>query len=302
MRAIELGRAARAAAKVKMRQPLRKAVIVATAAERGELERLSDIVASELNVKELEFVSEEAELVTYAVKPNYRTLGPRFGKLMPQAAAAVAALDPGHAAEAIRGERRIGVNVDGSEHTLEADDMTLVMQPLDGYEVEAEAGRAVALARRLNQEAGDTPLGIIPFNPRGLERRPSTWPGYPWKDLAAEADAFAPMIYTGGAYKGFDATYGYVTRALRLLRVQTGDSDVSIHVAGGVADRLGPDELAGFSAAVEDDGSTTLVLASTTPYSRRHQQELTDEGLRLLGLHAADVDTDRLAVRFPPPG
>ena len=116
--------------------------------------------------------------------------------------------------------------------------------------------RAVALARGLNQEAGDTPLAIIPFNPRGLERRPSTWPGFPWKDLAAEADAFAPMIYTGGAYKGFDATYGYVTRALRLLRVQTGDPDVSIHVAGGVADRLGPDELAGFSAAVEDDGST----------------------------------------------
>ena len=116
--------------------------------------------------------------------------------------------------------------------------------------------RAVALARRVRQEGGDTPLAIIPFNPRGLERRPSTWPGFPWEDLAAEADAFAPMVYTGGAYKGFDATYGYVTRALRLLRAQTGDPDVSIHVAGGVADRLGPDELAGFSAAVEDDGNT----------------------------------------------
>ncbi|MGH2986667.1 MAG: DUF5915 domain-containing protein [Solirubrobacterales bacterium] len=152
MRAIELGRAARAAAKVKMRQPLRKAVIVATAAEREEIERLHEIVAAELNVKELEFVSDEAELVSYEVKPNYRTLGPRFGKAMPQAAAAVAALDPAHAAEAIRGERRIGVNVDGSEHTLEADDMTLVMQPLEGYEVEAEAGRAVALALELDDD------------------------------------------------------------------------------------------------------------------------------------------------------
>ena len=44
------------------------------------------------------------------------------------------------------------MNVDGSEHTLEADDMTLVMQPLDGYEVEAEAGRAVALALELDDE------------------------------------------------------------------------------------------------------------------------------------------------------
>src|SRR5690606_14141762 len=89
LRAIELGRAARAAAKVKVRQPLRRAVIVATEAEREEIERLGDVVRAELNVKELEFVSEEAELVTYRVKPNYRSLGPRFGKAMPQVAAAV---------------------------------------------------------------------------------------------------------------------------------------------------------------------------------------------------------------------
>jgi len=116
--------------------------------------------------------------------------------------------------------------------------------------------RAVALTRQLRQAAGDTPLAVIPFNPRGLERRPTTWPRFPWADLAVNADAFAPMIYTGGGLKGFDATYGYVTRALRLLRLNTGDPDVQIHVAGGVADRLGSEELAGFVAAVEDDGST----------------------------------------------
>lgn len=116
--------------------------------------------------------------------------------------------------------------------------------------------RAVALARRLRQEADETPVAIIPFNPRGLERRPSTWPRFPWVELAEVADAFAPMVYTGGAYRGFDATYGYVTRALRLLRTQTGNPDVAIHVIGGVADRLGPEELAGFAAAVSDDGNT----------------------------------------------
>ena len=152
MRAIELGRAARAQAKIKNRQPLRKAVIVATEAERIEIERLAELVRAELNVKELEFVSEEGELVTYSVKPNFRTLGPRFGKAMPQVAAAVAALDPSHVAEAIEGARRIGINVDGAEHALEPADMTLVMEPLDGYEVEAEAGRAVALALELDDE------------------------------------------------------------------------------------------------------------------------------------------------------
>jgi hypothetical protein len=128
--------------------------------------------------------------------------------------------------------------------------------------------RAVALTRQLRQAAGDTPLAVIPFNPRGLERRPTTWPRFPWADLAATADAFAPMVYTGGGLKGFDATYGYVTRALRLVRLNTGDPDVQIHVAGGVADRLGTEELAGFVAAVADDGSTigvSLYDWMTTP-------------------------------------
>ncbi|MQA73341.1 MAG: isoleucine--tRNA ligase [Solirubrobacterales bacterium] len=151
-RAIELGRAARAQAGVKVRQPLARAVIVATGSERAEIERLSELVAGELNVKRLEFVAGEGELVRYAVKPNYRSLGPRFGKLMPKAAAAVEALDPGHVAEAIRGERRIGVNLDGAEHALAAEDLSLVMQPLEGYEVEAEAGRAVALSLDLDED------------------------------------------------------------------------------------------------------------------------------------------------------
>ena len=54
--------------------------MVASDGERAAIERLSAVVASELNVKEIEFVSEEAELVSYRVKPNYRGLGPRFGK------------------------------------------------------------------------------------------------------------------------------------------------------------------------------------------------------------------------------
>jgi isoleucyl-tRNA synthetase len=151
-RAVELGRAARAQAKVKVRQPLRRAVIVATDSEREAIERLSDLISAELNVKALEFVGEEADLVSYRVKPNYRTLGPRFGKNMPRAAAAVEALDPEVVAAAVAGERRVGIRVNGSEHDLEPDDVTLVMAPLDGYQVEAESGRAVALALELDDE------------------------------------------------------------------------------------------------------------------------------------------------------
>jgi len=134
--------------------------------------------------------------------------------------------------------------------------------------VDLRSRRAVDLTRRIRREAGDIPLAIVPFNPRGLERRPTTWPRFPWAELAVSADAFAPMIYTGGAYRGFDATYGYVTRAIRLLRTHTQNPDVAIHVAGGVANRLGREELEGFAAAVADDGRTigvSLYDWETTP-------------------------------------
>jgi isoleucyl-tRNA synthetase len=149
---VELGRAARAQAKAKMRQPLRRAVIVANDAERAAISARADLVTAELNVKELDFVSEEADLVTYAVKPNYRSLGPRFGKRMPQVAAAVAALDAVHVAKVMADGGEIGINVDGDEHTISPDEVTLALQPLDGYEVEAEAGHAVALQLELDDE------------------------------------------------------------------------------------------------------------------------------------------------------
>ena len=149
---VELGRAARAQAKAKVRQPLRRAVIVANDAEREAISARAELVTAELNVKQLDFVSDESELVSYAVKPNYRSLGPRFGKRMPQVAAAVEALDPAHVAAVMADGGEVGINVDGDEHTIGADEITLALQPLEGYEVEAEAGHAVALQLELDDE------------------------------------------------------------------------------------------------------------------------------------------------------
>jgi isoleucyl-tRNA synthetase len=151
-RTIELGRAARSDAKVKLRQPLRRVVIVATDAERAAIESEADLVRAELNVKELDFVSEQSELISYRVRPNYRALGPRFGKQMPQVAAAVEALDAAHVAAAVERGGEVGINVDGHDHSLSGDEISLVMEQLEGYQVEAEAGHAVALALELDEE------------------------------------------------------------------------------------------------------------------------------------------------------
>ncbi|HWT93229.1 MAG TPA: isoleucine--tRNA ligase [Solirubrobacteraceae bacterium] len=150
--AVRLGHSARGAAKVKVRQPLREAVVVAPGREREAIQRLEAVVREELNVKALRFVDRAEELGSYEVKANYRTLGPRFGKAMPQAAAAIAALEPASVADALREGRTIGVNVGGSEHELGADDLQLRLEPLEGYQVEREAAHAVALNLELDDE------------------------------------------------------------------------------------------------------------------------------------------------------
>ena len=176
---------------------------------------------------------------------------------------------PGHVKPALDQRRALAMPAFRTATGGAFDGIALDIESTKLRNVALRSRRAVTLTRQLRAAAGDVPLAIVPFNPRGLERRPATWPRFPWADLAASADAFAPMVYTGGALKGFDATYGYVTRALRLLRLNTGDPNVQIHVAGGVADRLGPEELAGFVAAVEDDGGTIGVSLydwlTTTP-------------------------------------
>jgi isoleucyl-tRNA synthetase len=149
---VELGRAARAQAKAKVRQPLRRAVIVANDAERAAIEARAGLVTAELNVKELDFVTDESELVRSRATPTYRALGPRFGKKMPQVAAAVEALDAAHVAAVLAEGGEIGISIEGADHTLGTEDITLALEPLEGYEVEAEAGHAVALQLELDDE------------------------------------------------------------------------------------------------------------------------------------------------------
>ena len=113
---------------------------------------MSAVVRDELNVKELRFVSEADELVEVELKPNYRTLGPRFGKQMPLVAAAVAGLDAGHAVATLRDGGTLAITVGGKDHELTAEDLQTSMKPLEGYQVEREGSHAVALELEIDDE------------------------------------------------------------------------------------------------------------------------------------------------------
>ncbi|HEY5192320.1 MAG TPA: isoleucine--tRNA ligase [Solirubrobacteraceae bacterium] len=154
---VRLGLGARARAKIKVRQPLAEAVVVADGRERAAIERLVEIVREELNVRRVRFVEAADELGEYEVKANYRTLGPLFGKDMPLAADAIAALDPARVAAAVRGGPEggagdgIGIAVGGREHTLTEQDVILTMKAPEGYSVEREGVHAVALELTIDE-------------------------------------------------------------------------------------------------------------------------------------------------------
>jgi isoleucyl-tRNA synthetase len=149
---VRLGLAARNQGGVKLRQPLREAVVVADGLEREAIERLTDVVREELNVSALRFVAAADELGTYTLKPNLPALGPRFGKRMPELGAAIAALDPGVTAVALREGRTVVVSVGGESHELSAGDLLVSIAPLEGYGLEREGSHAVALELALDEE------------------------------------------------------------------------------------------------------------------------------------------------------
>ncbi|HTU77313.1 MAG TPA: class I tRNA ligase family protein [Solirubrobacteraceae bacterium] len=155
---VRLGLGARGQAKIKVRQPLGEAVVVADGRERRAIERLADVVREELNVRSVRFVAAADELGTYEVKANYRRLGPLFGKDMPLAAAAIAALDPARVAAAVRagadgdGAGGVGIAVADREHTLTADDVLLTLRAPEGYSVEREGAHAVALDLTIDED------------------------------------------------------------------------------------------------------------------------------------------------------
>ena len=149
-RIVELGRAARAESGVKTRQPLGRA-LVGGAAWAGLPSELRAQIADELNVSTLDSLSTEGDLVDYAAKGNFRTLGARFGKRTPAIAAAIAATD----AAALARELAAGqaaVEVDGERIDLGAGDVLLTETPRSGWAVASEAGLTVALDLEISPE------------------------------------------------------------------------------------------------------------------------------------------------------
>jgi isoleucyl-tRNA synthetase len=146
-----MGRAARNAAAVKTRQPLAEVVVALPEAEARSVERLRDVVLDELNAKDLRTARSEDELVAYVVKPNLKVLGPKLGKRLGLLQAALKEADAAAIVAAVRSEGAAVVKLPDGELSLVEEELLIETGSPDGYQVESDAGRVVALKTEVDE-------------------------------------------------------------------------------------------------------------------------------------------------------
>jgi len=155
-RLVELGRAARAESKVKIRQPLARALIAATGWEKMPAEIQSDI-ADELNILKIADISAAgADLVDISIKANFKSLGAKYGADVQAIAAKISALN---AADLVKGLRvtasaSVGYEVAGTSKSavIELADLVITETPRSGWSVASHNGESVALDLALTPE------------------------------------------------------------------------------------------------------------------------------------------------------
>ena len=117
--------------------------------------------------------------------------------------------------------------------------------------VELRTKRLLRVARDLRRAVGpDYRLGAIIPSPRGLELSPNAWPGFPYAGLAQQFDVFVPMVYFTYRTRSPKRTRAYVKNSIAILRRETGNPNVRIHVIGGVGHRMRPGQAEAFVDAV----------------------------------------------------
>ena len=156
---VSLGRAARKNKQIKVRQPLSKMLIVLREpGERLSVERLSDQIMEELNIKEIEWVRDPTVLVDYTAKPNFRALGAKYGKEVPMIRAALERLDPAEVARRIQHGLHVPLDLNGRSILLSPEEVVVETNPRKGLAVAEEGGYTVALETTLNKALEDEGL------------------------------------------------------------------------------------------------------------------------------------------------
>ena len=142
----------RAKEKIKVRQPLQKIMIpISSESQKNEILAVADLIKSEVNVKEIEVLEDASDILVKQIKPNFKVLGPRFGKDMKAVAQAVNNFNADDIKN-IEQNGNLDVEVNGKTITLERTDVEIISQDIEGWLVANEGALTVALDVTISPE------------------------------------------------------------------------------------------------------------------------------------------------------
>ena len=137
---------------LRVRQPLQKIVIpVRDENMKAQIEKVQHLICSELNVKQVEFLAADNDLLVKKIKPNFKTLGPRYGKVMKALGAAIMVFSQ-QQINALEAEGRCVVNVEGQDCEVLLSDVEIATQDIPGWVVANDGSLTVALDIQLTPE------------------------------------------------------------------------------------------------------------------------------------------------------
>jgi isoleucyl-tRNA synthetase len=137
--------------KIKVRQPLQRVLIpVLDAEEKREIEEISALIAAEVNVKSIEILDDASSILVKEIKPNFKTLGPRFGKDMKAIADAINGFEATQIS-ALERDGSLTIEISGKNIILDASDVVIQSKDIEGWSVASEQGVTVALDSTLSE-------------------------------------------------------------------------------------------------------------------------------------------------------
>jgi len=151
-RIVELVRAMRMKSNLKVRQPLKRIILpISNETERRAVEQMEDMILEEINVKKIEFVTDESGIVKKKAKANFKSIGPKFGKSVKQVAERIKEMSGAEIGELERtGSYELPVN--GSSYKIGREDIEVIREDIEGWLVESDGGLTVALDTELTDE------------------------------------------------------------------------------------------------------------------------------------------------------
>ncbi len=143
---------------IKVRQPLSKIMIpVANQEAQQQIEKVANLITSEVNIKGIDFLTPDNNILVKKIKPNFKTLGPRYGKLMKQLSARFDAMTQDEIRQ-FEQNQGLQLNIDGNEVSLNLDDAIINTQDIPGWAVTSEGNYTVALDMTITDELYDEGL------------------------------------------------------------------------------------------------------------------------------------------------